>query len=67
MKNTSGKFSIFLSMGTSVGGALKFLKMLDNFIKYEMIFLPINPLIDLMKKEGSVKTIKKLYFPMLLK
>jgi len=60
------KFSAILSLGTSIGGALKFLKMIDNFIKYEMLIMPINPLLDVMKKEGSVKTIKKLYFPLIL-
>ncbi len=60
------KFSVFLSLGTSVGGALKFLKMLDNFFKYEMLMMPINPLMDVIKKEGTIKTLKKLYFPMVL-
>ncbi|MFX1449612.1 MAG: hypothetical protein ACFFCM_02145 [Promethearchaeota archaeon] len=60
------KFSAILSMATSVPGSLKFLKILDNFIKYQALFLPLNPLIDLMQKEGSIKTLKKLYFPLIL-
>ncbi|MFX0139821.1 MAG: hypothetical protein ACFFDN_39640, partial [Candidatus Hodarchaeota archaeon] len=60
------RLSIFLSMATSVQGSLKLLKILDNLIKYQIIFLPLNPLIDLMQKEGSIKTIKKLYFPLIL-
>ena len=60
------KFSAILSLATSVPGSLKFLKILDNFIKYQMIVLPINPLLDIMQKEGSIKTVKKLYFPLIL-
>lgn len=61
------KFSAILSMATTVQGSLKFLKILDNFIKYEMIFLPKNPILEVMKKDGFVKTLKNSYFPIILK
>ncbi|MHA1378331.1 MAG: hypothetical protein ACTSRG_08105 [Candidatus Helarchaeota archaeon] len=60
------KFSAILSMGTSINGALKFLKMLDNFFRYEMLIYPIEPFLDLFKKEGSIKTIKRLFFPIMM-
>ncbi len=55
------KFSAILSLATSVPGSLKFLKILDNFIKNQMIFLPINPLLDLMKKKGTSKFFKEVF------
>ncbi len=55
------KFSAILSLATSVSGSLKFLKILDNFIKNQIIFLPINPLLDLMQKKGTSKFLKQTF------